>query len=294
MLGSRFWRLSPPRARLSWTAWWPYEQHHAACARSSQATCHKASRTKFSVTLSDRRHVRSLTVLYTLLLYCLAGYTCCMCYPVCSTASGRAGHSHALGTHFECSCYTAFSTASVQDWLQEDQLQLLQRLVGPSITSILVSPDFAPHLHILPDLHQVVLDLDSAKPCGSNELCENVLQGADLGSLASLRTLKVIGEGVDPDDYAIEQLRVLTQLEALHLHSIFVVPDTGLHHASVLPQLTRMELHLDSWGYDSAYANRLLWLLEDCNGHLKQLFLGAGYMDMAGQIGCAPCRACTS
>lgn len=166
--------------------------------------------------------------------------------------------------------------------LQAEHLQLMRRLAGPNMTSMRVSPDYARFLHSLPYLQQVVLDLDAGMGiCGSNALHKFVLQGADLASLASLHTLKVIGKGVDPDDHAIEQLELLTQLKELHLHSIFIVPCSGLHHAPILPQLTGMELHLESYmGYDSDYAESLLWLLENCDGHLKHLFLGAGYMDM--------------
>lgn len=152
---------------------------------------------------------------------------------------------------------------------------MIQRLAG-TVTSILVSPDFLPFLQALPGLDDLEVEAGFSEVRGDQS--RQILHGADLANIVSLRTLSVSGK--DPEQCIIEQLELVTQLQALHLHSILAVPDTTLQCCSILPALTSMTLHFSRPSFECMLISQdPLWLLERCAGQLQYLSLGSAYME---------------
>lgn len=194
--------------------------------------------------------------------------------------------------------------------MQDEHLQLLRRLAGPKITSVLVSPEFLPFLGILPDLQHLCLEIDRdtsqdtdadrarireddlqfrvSWPTCSEHLDGRIMCGKYLASLASLRSLTLTGCQGDP---AVEQLWQLTRLKALHLDQALPAPADTSCHVSTFPMLTSLEMQLNLWiTQDKKY----LWPLT-CQGKLKRLALGNAYLDMMNDSPAVLCSlACST
>lgn len=157
----------------------------------------------------------------------------------------------------------------------------MHRLAGSSMTSLLISPEYAPFLHIFSDLQQVEIDTEAAmsvcdsSPFSDEHLAERVISGKSFTALTSLQSLRVTGSAMSWR-YDIEHLEVLTQLKSLYICNVVPVLSSSSGSISLLPSLTSLTLLLDT-DYDQC--DGLLEPLLRCGGNLTHLVLGQALME---------------